>query len=121
MQSVTAMINVPDVRATARWYEAIGFTMTDVNEDDGEMNWARVKFGAGEFMLNEGGRATTGERRDVDLYVTVDAVEDVYTAIAGRVEIREELHDTFYGMREFMIRDLNGFWVTFGQVSSQAA
>ena len=25
------------------------------------------------------------------------------------------LHDTFYGMREFIIRDLNRFWVTFGQ------
>jgi len=21
----------------------------------------------------------------------------------------------FYGMREFIIRDINGFWVTFGQ------
>ena len=27
----------------------------------------------------------------------------------------EDLHDTFYGMREFIIRDLNGFWITFGQ------
>jgi hypothetical protein len=32
-----------------------------------------------------------------------------------RVEIREGLHDTFYGMREFIIRDINGFWMTFGQ------
>jgi hypothetical protein len=26
----------------------------------------------------------------------------------------EGLHDTFYGMREFIIRDLNRFWITFG-------
>lgn len=26
-----------------------------------------------------------------------------------------EPHDTFYGMREFIIRDCNGFWITFGQ------
>jgi len=29
----------------------------------------------------------------------------------------EGLHDTFYGMREFIIRDLNRFWITFGQPS----
>jgi hypothetical protein len=27
----------------------------------------------------------------------------------------EDLHDTFYGMREFILRDCNGFWITFGQ------
>jgi hypothetical protein len=25
------------------------------------------------------------------------------------------LHDAFYGMREFIIRDLNRFWMTFGE------
>ncbi len=24
-------------------------------------------------------------------------------------------YDAFYGMREFIIRDCNGFWITFGQ------
>jgi hypothetical protein len=24
-------------------------------------------------------------------------------------------HNTFYGMREVIIRDLNRFWITFGQ------
>ena len=27
----------------------------------------------------------------------------------------QELYDAFYGMREFIIRDCNGFWITFGQ------
>jgi hypothetical protein len=31
------------------------------------------------------------------------------------MEVMERVHDTFYGMREFIIRDLNGFWITFGQ------
>ena|SRR5215469_3616821 len=28
--------------------------------------------------------------------------------------LTEDLHDTFYGKREFIIRDLNRFWITFG-------
>ena len=52
-------IHVPDVRATAVWYESIGFTILETYDDGGE--------------------------------------------------------GLTYGMREFVIRDPNGFWVTFGQ------
>jgi uncharacterized glyoxalase superfamily protein PhnB len=114
--TVTAMIHVSDVRATVEWYEAIGFTATETSEDEGQMTWALMTFGKGQFMLNRGGRPSERDRRDVDLYVTVDSVDEAYRRLEGRVEIREELHDTFYGMREFVIRDINGFWVTFGQV-----
>jgi uncharacterized glyoxalase superfamily protein PhnB len=51
--------------------------------------------------------------------VHTDNVSDLYERLRERVEVWEELHDTFYGMREFIIRDLNGFWVTFGQEVSQ--
>jgi orotate phosphoribosyltransferase len=36
------------------------------------------------------------------------------------VDVIEGLHDTFYGMREFTIRDLNRFWITFGQPVDEA-
>jgi hypothetical protein len=35
--------------------------------------------------------------------------------IHRRVEVVDGRHDTFYGNREFIIRDLNRFWVTFGE------
>lgn len=65
-RAATPMIHVPDVSATAAWYEDIGFTVAE-------------RYGN------------------------------------GRVDVFEGLHDTFYGMREFIIRDLNRFWITFGQ------
>jgi hypothetical protein len=39
----------------------------------------------------------------------------MYERMRGKVVVHEDLHDTFYGMREFIVRDLNGFRVTFGQ------
>ncbi len=40
-------------------------------------------------------------------------------AKAGRAqEVVKGLHDTFYGAREFIIRDLNRFWMTFAQFAS---
>lgn len=115
---VVPMIHVPDVRAAAGWYESIGFTVVRTNEEDGDMNWALLSFGSSELMFNEGGQPSASHRREVDLYVHVDDVDDLYLRLKDRVEVVEEPHDTFYGMRELIIRDLNRFWMTFGQPAS---
>ncbi len=101
------MIHVPDVSATVDWYTSMGFKVIRQNEGDGEINWAKLSFGNSELMLNAGGK--------LDLYITTDNVDDLYRRLKDRVQIVEDLYDAFYGMREFVIRDINGFWVTFGQ------
>lgn len=119
-ERVVPMIHVPDVRATAEWYASIGFQVRRTNEPDGDMDWALLSFGSTQIMLNEGGLASSNYRREVDLYVHTDDVQALYDRLKNRVEIVEHLHDTFYGMREFIIRDLNRFWITFGQSSEPA-
>jgi len=114
-QKVVPMIHVPDVRATADWYVSIGFTLERGNEEDGELNWALLTLGGSEVMLNSGGKPSAEFRREVDLYIHTEEIELMCQRLRDRVEIVEDLHDTFYGMREFIIRDLNRFWITFGQ------
>jgi len=41
--------------------------------------------------------------------------DDVSRRLKDRVQVVVDLYDAFYGMREFIIRDFNGFWITFGQ------
>jgi uncharacterized glyoxalase superfamily protein PhnB len=115
-QRVVPMIHVPDVRATVAWYQSIGFNVMYTYDDGGEgLSFAGVSFGSGEVMFNSGGQASSQHRREVDLYVYTDGVDALYERLKDRVEVFEGLHDTFYGMREFIIRDLNRFWITFGQ------
>ena len=113
------MIHVPDVRATADWYASIGFRVVDIGKEDGredgEAVWALLALGDGRVMLSAGGRPSTAERREIDLYIYTEDVEGVARRIRDRVRVVEDLHDTFYGTREFIIRDCNGFWITFGQ------
>jgi uncharacterized glyoxalase superfamily protein PhnB len=109
------MVHVPDVVATAAWYATLGFDIVRTAEDDGETVWALLTFGDSEVMLDSGGVASTADRREVDLYIHVDDVEAARKRIGAGVDIVEELHGTFYGMREFIIRDCNRFWITFGQ------
>jgi len=117
-EKVVPMIHVPDVRATVDWYESIGFKVIATYGDEGEgLSFAMLSFGSGEVMFNQDGQPSTRHRREVDLYVYSDNVDDLYRRLKDRVEVVEGPHDTFYGMREFIIRDLNRFWITFGQPS----
>ena len=107
------MLNVPDVAATAAWYQGIGFELLETAEDEGRLTWACMKFGEGELMLNAGGVASVAARRDVDLFCYVSDVDAWFSEVAGQGELVEGVHDTFYGLREFTIRDCNRFWITF--------
>jgi catechol 2,3-dioxygenase-like lactoylglutathione lyase family enzyme len=112
------MIHVPDVRATVDWYQSIGFNVvaTYGNESDG-LSFGIVSFGDSQVMFSQGGETSTKRRREVDLYVYTDAVDELYERLKDRVDVVEGPHNTFYGMREVIIRDVNRFWITFAQES----
>lgn len=112
------MIHVPDVRAAVEWYAGLGFQVAATyGNETGELSFGMVSFGDTEVMFNEGGEASTKHRREVDLYVYTDDVDELYERLKDRVDVVEPPHDTFYGARELIIRDLNRFWITFGQDS----
>ena len=120
-EKVVPMIHVPNVRATVDWYQNIGFNVIDTYGDDGDgLSFAILSFGGSEVMFNQGGQPSTRDRREVDLYVYADNVDELYARVKDKVEVVANPHDTFYGMREFIIRDLNRFWMTFGQPSAFA-
>jgi hypothetical protein len=101
MQALTPMIHVPDVRATAAWYEGIGFVLVRANEKSGELNWALRSFRGSDLMLNTDGTTSHAPRPEVDLYLQVDGVDALFREMKDRVEIVEPPHDTPYGIREF--------------------
>lgn len=118
LQKVVPMIHVPDVRAAVNWYQGIGFKVDNTYSDDGGgLSFAILSFGTSQVMFNQGGRSSTEHRREVDLYLYIENVDALYERLKDRVEVVERPHDTFYGMRELIIRDLNRFWITFGQPS----
>ena len=112
MPQILPMIHVPDVPATVAWYTSVlGFTLAATHEDD----WAKLTWGDSAVMFSEGGKSSDAWRREVDLYVYVDDVDALYARLKGNVDVVQEPYDTFYGMREIIIRDCNRFWITFGR------
>src|SRR3989441_12882168 len=106
-QTVVPMIHVPNVSATVDWYTSIGFKLIRQNEEDGEINWAKLSFGNSELMLNIDGKPSTEHRREGDLYITTDNVDDLFQHLKSRVHVLDNLHDTFYVIRECIIHDCN--------------
>jgi hypothetical protein len=118
-QRVTPMIHVPDVAMTVEWYRGIGFAVDATYGDDaGGTSFAVLSFGSTQVMFNQGGRPSKQERREVDLYVYANNIDEIYERLKDVTDVIDGPHDTFYGAREFIIRDCNRFWITFGQTSS---
>ena len=114
---IVPMIHVPDVRATVEWYESVGFHTVNTYDNgtpDG-LSFAIMSFGDSRVMFNQGGESSSKWRREVDLYIYDVEVDEAYERLKDRVDIVKAPHDTFYGMREVIFRDLNRFWITFAR------
>jgi uncharacterized glyoxalase superfamily protein PhnB len=110
------MFHVPDVRATVDWYRGIGFEVLDTYDDGADgLSFAILSFGDSRVMFSSGGMPSLNRRREVDLYVYTQDVDGIHERLRDRVDVVETPHDTFYGMRELIVRDLNRFWVTFAE------
>src|SRR5262249_8664499 len=129
VKRISPMFAVRDTRATVRWYQSLGFTVHDAYEDGGELVFARLTFGAGEFTLGPGGNPGPA---NVSLWFFTDRVHDLYdlfkarqlrsagrgsSAAGDQIEVRfeEDLYTPFYGGRQFSIRDINGLALIFWQ------
>ena len=112
---IVPMLHVPDVKATADWYQRLGFTIVRTVTDGAEVNWALLRFGESDVMLNAGGKAGEAFRREVDLYIHVENLEAMAERVREVAEVVEDVHETFYGQRELIVRDCNRFWITFAE------
>lgn len=113
VKHASPMFFVADMRATVRWYQAIGFTLEDQYEDDGELVFAHLTLGNGGFTLSPGGNPGP---RDVRLWFFTDRVAELYETLKTQaIPFEEDLYDPFYGGRQFSIRDPNGLNLIFWQ------
>ena len=124
------MIFVADVARTLEWYGSIGFKEIARYEDDGVVNFGMVSFGKAELMINMHGKAGA---HGVSLWFYTDQVDNLYqllksrqiaaahAALAGEpgdhegIEFEQDIEDMFYGVRQFGIRDPNGYELYFIQ------
>ena len=129
---ITPMLAVSDIDATVAWYRAVGFELTGSHGDDGNVDWASVRFGGAEIMFVPS-PAPSRDATAVSLWIRTDRLDDLYSilerrqleraraALAGEpadgpdVRFIRDLYTAFYGQREFGIRDPDGVELNFYQ------
>lgn len=138
MAQLTPNIIVKDVNKTVNYYkENLNFTLsmgvdsekqTSLDSSGGtDLIWAMITLNGAELMIqhvdsiseelpefkmNSAGNSLT-------LYFRIDRVTDFYEKIKENVDVVKPPYKTFYGSNEFVIRDLNGFYLYFAEMPNE--
>ena len=137
IKKLTPNIMVADVNATIDYYKQnfeFEFVMgVDEGKEvkmgdfgDSTLTWAVLKKDDVEIMLQRedslveelpefkglkiGGTFT--------LYLSMQDVKSFYDKIKDKVEVVKDMHKTFYGADEFVIKDLNGYIIYFAEAQN---
>jgi catechol 2,3-dioxygenase-like lactoylglutathione lyase family enzyme len=118
MASITTEISVEDIERSRAFYEALGFSVDNEGiKDDKGCQW---------YSLSNGGATLWILRRDVDefdspgtrvgvgvhIFVGVDDVDAAYEVAGDQGwAIAKGIEDLWYGLREFKVRDPDGYLV----------
>jgi uncharacterized glyoxalase superfamily protein PhnB len=135
MKKLTPNLMVKDVKETVEFYKNIlGFelvmavpetqdgVLTEIPTDK-KVVYALVKNNSVEIMFQTEKSlkddvpafANVHIGASISLYVEVENLEDFYSKAKDKVEIVKDLFTTWYGMKEFYIRDNNGYILCFAQ------
>ncbi len=134
MKRLTPNMAVEDVRETVEYYvKNFGFKLVmAVSEDkssvgdelvDGkEYIWANIMSGEVGIMFQrvDNLKEDVGNFFDtigssVSFYIEVEDVDALYASVINSVDIHKEIETSWYGMREFYVKDPNGYILAFAQ------
>ncbi len=133
LQQLVPMLKVSDIHRSLQFYRQVaGFERVSSTEALEKWNWAEIKSGDVVLMLAQGCDDAESSGTDDDdeswpaiFYFYPDDVEALYEQVKGLDCEVDELDTTFYGMKEFSVRDPDGHLLSFGQevedLSPQAA
>ena len=112
---LTPMLWTEDLQASIAFYtQILGFTCAEFNE---EWQWAALHLDAIELMLAQPNQHTPYDKIGFtgSFYIEVDDVETLWLRLKNKTTIVYELETFDWGMKEFAIKDNNGYMLQFGQ------
>jgi uncharacterized glyoxalase superfamily protein PhnB len=115
LKEITPMLWVDDVRATIDYYvSTFGFDEANYVE---EMGWGVVEKHDVKIMFTKPNQHMPYEKPQFtgSLYLRTDGVDVWWSFLKDRANIFYPVEDFEYGMREFAVKDCNGYILQFGE------
>ncbi len=111
--NMQTMLQVRDLRESVVFYrDVLGFKVDGTFPEDAP-TWAGLHSGNARVMLSTFDGVTEPHLTGV-LYMYPDDLDAAWERVKEAVPIVEQLTTREYGMREFSIRDPNGYLIKFG-------
>jgi len=121
--NMTTNLMVENVDESVAFYrDILGFSVVaSVPGDSGNLQFAILLKDNLNLMLQEKHNLigeypildTPEVHPSITLYITVDNFNDLYRELKSKYEILCDVHETFYGSKEFAIADNSGYVLTF--------
>jgi catechol 2,3-dioxygenase-like lactoylglutathione lyase family enzyme len=126
LQRLTPMLSVADLERTIAFYcNELGFQCVSTFGDPRPV-WCYLKRDSVDLMFNQPPAAEIAElpRRAKDFqiyYFYPDDVAALHAAWKSKGLAVTDLRVAIYGMKEFELRDPDGYWLWFGQSTNEPA
>ncbi|MEM7305862.1 MAG: VOC family protein [Planctomycetota bacterium] len=131
LKRLIPMLNVSDIERSLAFYrDALGFEVVSDLKAVKEWEWALIRSGETELMLTQSDcdlGLYKGPEPEKDgswpalYYFYPEDVAALHAHVVERGYRPTELDVTFYGMREFGLRDPDGHALAFGQDAGESA
>ena len=131
LKSLSPNLMVENVEKAIEFYQNIlGFKVTSsvpLGRDPKILQWCSMRLGDVEIMLHlrENLEEELPALKDIKIsasltfFIDVENLNELYEKVKDKVEIVQDLHNTFYGTTEFAIKDLGGYILTFAESISK--
>jgi uncharacterized glyoxalase superfamily protein PhnB len=122
LKKLIPTLMVQDVQSSIEFYETfLNFKLVKTIPDTEPFDWAQMKCGIIEIALQpqemmafdipEMQNLKMGST--IEFHVEVDDIDTLYAQMKDKVEISQDISTFYPDIREFRIRDLNGYLWTF--------
>lgn len=118
LTNAKSMLETESLKRTVEFYtELLGFTCQEYFPDAEQPVWASLARDDVELMFTARNEHSPIPQPTMtgSLYLNTDNVDEAWAHLKDKVTIEYPIDDFPYGMREFAIRDCNGYLVQFGQ------
>ncbi len=126
LKKLTSNLMVEDVNTTIEFYKnVLDFDVVMTVPEQGQFDFAILQSGNVEIMLQSSKSLTNDipalKGKTIGgtftLYIEVEGVTELYERIKGKATIAQDMHNTFYGTKEFAVEDINGYILAFAERS----
>jgi len=123
-ESLSPNVIVDNVNQAVKYYtEILCFTFITSVPETGTFNWAMVQRDGVTLMF----QSLPSLQEDMPelkimakgslgtFFIKVKGIDAYYESLKNKVELGHDMRTTFYGMKEFTVKDLNGYFLTFAE------